>query len=247
MVKLSKRMHAVASMVTKGNRLADVGTDHGYVPIYLVQKGRVPSAIAMDINAGPLERATEHIRENGLTTQISTRLCDGLAALNPGDVDSILIAGMGGELTIHILTEGEAVCRQAKEMILQPQSDLRKVRRYIREHNYRIMDEDMILEDGKYYPMMRVEPVTDTSFWDKMNPAVVTACDIYGPHLLKNGNPVLRRYLVNEHKQLQSILKGLDQQEPTENIVKRREEISSKLEFNESAYTILGELVDAGV
>ena len=73
-MNLSKRLLAVASAVTPGNRVADIGTDHGYVPIYLVQKGWIPSAIAMDVNKGPLERAAQHIREQGLESRISTRL-----------------------------------------------------------------------------------------------------------------------------------------------------------------------------
>lgn len=247
MAKLSKRMQAVAAMVTKGNRLADVGTDHGYVPIDLVARGIIPSAIAMDINAGPLEKAKEHIRLYGLEDKIETRLCDGVTALKPGEVDSILIAGMGGETIIHILTEGEEVCRTVKELVLQPQHDLHKVRRYIREHGYRIKDEDMILEDGKYYPMMRIKVEDASHLWNQMNPKVVKACDMYGPMLLKNGHPTLRKYLVKEHKQLENILKGLDCQEPTENVIRSRREIEDKLEANESAYTILGEIVNAGV
>lgn len=93
-------------MVTAGYTLCDVGTDHGYVPIALVQGNIIPKAIAVDINKGPLERANEHIRANGLTEQITTRLSNGLEAIHDGEVDSIVIAGMGGELVIHILTAG---------------------------------------------------------------------------------------------------------------------------------------------
>ena len=109
MIKLSRRMRAVASMVTAGNVLCDVGTDHGYVPISLVQDKIIPKAIDVDINKGPLDRANEHIVACNLTEQITTRLSDGLEAIDEGEVDSIIIAGMGGELVIHILTEGEKV------------------------------------------------------------------------------------------------------------------------------------------
>ena len=108
-------MKAVASMVTPGNILADVGTDHGYVPIALVQQGKITKAIAMDINKGPLQRACEHIAEFQLEEYIETRLSDGVKKLKVGEVDSILIAGMGGELVIHILTDGMEVCRSVKE------------------------------------------------------------------------------------------------------------------------------------
>ena len=157
-------MKAVASMVTPGNVLADVGTDHGYVPIALVQRKRIPRAIAMDINKGPLQRACEHIAEFQLDEYIETRLSDGVKKLKVGEVDSILIAGMGGELVIHILTDGMEVCRSAKELILQPQSELEKVRQFLRERKFKIVDEDMVIEDGKYYPMMKVVPVEEDEF-----------------------------------------------------------------------------------
>ena len=138
-------------MVTPGSVLADVGTDHGYVPIALVQRKKIQKAIAMDVNKGPLQRAREHIAEHKLEEYIETRLSDGVKKLEAGEVDSILIAGMGGELVIHILSEGMEVCRSVKELILQPQSELRRVRRFLRENKYKIIDEDMILEEGKEY------------------------------------------------------------------------------------------------
>ena len=166
MIKLSKRMKAVASMVTQGYKLCDVGTDHGYVPISLVADGTIPEAIAVDINKGPLERANLHIRSCGLEDKITTRLSDGLSAVKEGEAESIIIAGMGGELVIHILTEGDAVCKKAKELILQPQSDIHKVRYYVRNAGYKIVDEDMVLEDGKYYPIMRVVNDTNNYAWE---------------------------------------------------------------------------------
>lgn len=235
-------------MVTPGSILADIGTDHGYVPIALIQKKKIPKAIAMDINEGPLERAKEHIKMCCLDDSIETRLSDGVAALREYEADTILIAGMGGELIIHILTEGKNICRKAKELVLQPQSDIDHVRKYLRENNYRIIDEDMILEEGKYYPMMKVIPVEEELFeWKDMKSEVITTCDIYGPLLIKNGNPVLRRFLVKQHKQLRGILKTLKEQSPNEGITKRIKEIEKELVYNESAYTILGAIKDAGI
>uniref|UniRef100_UPI0040577867 tRNA (adenine(22)-N(1))-methyltransferase n=1 Tax=Agathobacter sp. TaxID=2021311 RepID=UPI0040577867 len=247
MVKLSKRMSAVASMVTPGNVLADIGTDHGYVPIALIQKGKIPRAIAMDINSGPLMRANEHITKCRLEEYIQTRLSDGVDALKVGEADSILIAGMGGDLVVHILQDGKSVCRAAKELILQPQSELKKVRKFLRDHNYKIVDEDMILEDGKYYPMMKVIPVELDNFWINKPEDIIEPCDMYGPLLLKNGNPILRKFLVKQHKQLNGILDGLKNQPDSENIIKRRNEVLEALSINESAYTILGEIKDAGI
>ena len=247
MIKLSKRMYAVAAMVTNGYVLADVGTDHAYVPIALVQQKKIPRAIAMDINKGPLMHATEHIAMCQLEDYIETRLSDGVEGLKINEADSILIAGMGGELVIHILTEGEEVCRQAKELILQPQSELWKVRKFLREHKYKIIDEDMVLEDGKYYPMMKVIPVEKDPFWEGKPESIIAPCDMYGPILLKNGNPTLRKFLVKQHKQLTKILHGLESQPESEAIAERKRKVSKDLSINESAYTILGVIKNAGI
>lgn len=240
-------MKAVAAMVTSGGVLADVGTDHGYIPIALIQRQRIKSAIAMDINKGPLARAQDNIASARLGDYIQTRLSDGVAALGEGEADSILIAGMGGELVIHILSEGEKVCKAASELILQPQSDIRKVREYLRLHHYKIVDEDMICEDGKYYPMMRVINVESDNAWMKMDEQTCVACDIYGPLLLRNGNPVLRRFLVRQHRQLTQILQTLQAQTLSEKIETRIAEVSEELQYNESAYTILGAIKNAGI
>lgn len=240
-------MSAVADMVTHGNVLADVGTDHGYVPIALVQQGKIPRAIAMDINKGPLARAQEHISMCQLEDYIETRLSDGVEALSVGEVDSILIAGMGGDLVIHILREGHEVCRNVKELILQPQSELARVRQYLREHLFQIVDEDMVIEDGKYYPMMRVVPVEEDNFWRFLPEETLRPCDMYGPLLLKNGNPSLRKYLVKQHKQLNKILKELNSQPDSEAISKRKLQVQEEISLNESAYTILGEIKNAGI
>ena len=119
MAELSKRLQAVADLVTPGMRLADVGTDHAYIPIYLTQNGLVPSAIAMDINKGPLERADTHILEHGLDGKIVTRLSDGLVNLKMEEADTMIAAGMGGGLVIHILNEDPAKTRSLKELVLQ--------------------------------------------------------------------------------------------------------------------------------
>ena len=240
-------MNAVASMVTQGYVLADVGTDHGYVPIALVQQQRIPRAIAMDINKGPLARAREHITMCQLDAYIETRLSDGVEALSAGEVDTILIAGMGGDLVVHILSEGLDVCRNAKELILQPQSELGKVRRFLRENEFKIIDEDMIIEDGKYYPMMKVIPVDEDNFWKGLSEDIIRPCDMYGPLLLKNGNPSMRKYLVKQHKQLHKILKELEKQPDSEAISTRRQQVLEEIALNESAYTIMGEIKHAGI
>ena len=188
-----------------------------------------------------------HIQEFQLEDYIETRLSDGVKKLEVGEVDSILIAGMGGELVIRIMTEGMEVCRSAKELVLQPQSELGKVRKFLREKNFEIIDEDMVIEDGKYYPMMKIVPVDEIALWEILPEEVISACDEYGPFLLKNGNPSLRKYLVKQHKQLTKILKELEKQPESRAILKRKAEVQKEIFLNESAYTILGAIKNAGI
>lgn len=156
MQRLSKRLQAAADFVTQGSRFADVGTDHGFLPIYLVQSGRCPRAVAMDIREGPLERAQEHIAAAGLEKLIQVRLSDGMQELSEGEADSVAIAGMGGLTVIHILEEAQEKLAGFQELILEPQSDIAKVRRYLREHHLCIDREDLVYEAGKFYPILHI-------------------------------------------------------------------------------------------
>ncbi len=184
---LSKRLTAVSALVTEGNRLADIGTDHAFVPIFLVEAGRIPSAVAMDINKGPLERAQEHIRFHGLEEQVVTRLSDGLEALSEGEADSVLIAGMGGALTVRILERRPGLCHEVKELILQPQSEIASVRRYLEGAGWRIVQENMVREDGKYYQMIRSVPGSMT---------LSDAEAQFGPCLMQERSQVWTEYLL---------------------------------------------------
>lgn len=157
MIRLSKRLQAAADLVGECSTAADVGTDHGYIPVYLVAQGKARRAIAMDIKEGPLSRAREHIRQYGLEREIETRLSDGCLALKPGEADVIVIAGMGGALMQRILRMGEDAAKAAGKLVLQPQSEIPAFREFVLGQGYQITAEDMVLEDGKYYPMMAVE------------------------------------------------------------------------------------------
>ncbi|MCI8822321.1 MAG: SAM-dependent methyltransferase [Lachnospiraceae bacterium] len=201
-MQLSRRMQKLASLVTEGNRLADVGTDHGYIPIALVQAGKIPSAIAMDVNRGPLARAEAHIREAGLATYIETRLSDGLRELGAEDADTVLIAGMGGMLILRILTEGIPHLSGVEELILQPQSDVYRVRDWLQKHGYRVETEELVEEDGKYYPMMRAVRGQER----RMEQAEL----YYGKAEVQRSPEVLRSYLETKLQEGQRILLKLE-------------------------------------
>lgn len=238
-MRLSDRMSAVAAMVTAGGVLADVGTDHGYVPIALVERGIVPRAIAMDLREGPLAQAKKNIAMCGLANKIETRLSDGVEALAPGEADSIVIAGMGGELVVHILSNGRDVCRSVKELILQPQSELDKVRKYLRENEYDIQREDMICEDGKYYPMMKVVPGEGENerleHQQVISELGIPVCDRYGGDLLWRRNPILLEFLYKEQELLERIETGLKRQPRSEGILSRLVEVEQKIRENARA------------
>lgn len=191
-MQLSKRLSTVAGFVTPGSRVADVGTDHGYVPIYLVETGRSPSAVAMDINEGPLLRAQQHIREACLENYIQTRQSDGVSALNSGEADTLIAAGMGGPLMERILTQGREVLESCREFILQPQSEIREFRKYLQRNGFCIEQEDMVQEDGKFYPILRA--VHGRMEWEK-------EIDFrFGKLLLEQRHPVLFDFLRREQK-----------------------------------------------
>ena len=157
MAGLSDRMIAVAGMVTPGKRVADIGCDHAYTAIYLMEKGIAENVIAMDIGAGPLEIAARNIEAAGFADKIETRLSDGFEKLRAGETDCAVIAGMGGGLIISILEKGSEIIRPGYELVLSPQSDISEVRRYLRKSGHYINKEIIISDQGKMYNIMRVD------------------------------------------------------------------------------------------
>lgn len=223
-MQLSLRLMAIADMVTAGNRLVDVGCDHGYLPVYLFLNKKIPSAIAMDVRKGPLSRAETHILQYGLGEYIKTRLSDGLAELKPGEGDTLVIAGMGGPLMERILTDSREVRQSFREMILQPQSDIPHFRHFIREEGWEIVQEKIILEDGKFYPMMKVIPCEQGNMqrWTVEE-------EMFGKLLLSEKNPVLKRYLERELRIRDAILDKISEV-PKENVSKRMLEVKEEKE-----------------
>ena len=211
-MELSKRLKAVADLVSAGSVVCDAGCDHGYVPIYLVRSGICRRAIASDVKEGPLSCARENISAFGLEEYIETRLSDGVSALKAGEADTLILAGMGGRLVIKILTKGRTVIRSMRELILQPQSEIAFVRAFLREEGYDIVSEDMVYEDGKYYPMMKAmigENVRTAPDADGEDALRRQAFDRYGGYLLAHRHPVLRQFLLWEQERERAILQSL--------------------------------------
>lgn len=254
-MELSKRLQAVADLLSGNKRVADIGCDHGFVSIYLIESRKASWCLAMDVNKGPLEHAKDHILDKRLSTYIETRLSDGAKAIQyitdenghkKLEVEAALIAGMGGRLMVKILQDSLDKFQQMDEFILQPQSEIAKVRRFIREMGYHIEKEDMVLEDGKFYPMMKAVKgkvrrdisknaqksvsinIEKDVQGSGMTGEIQKLYDEYGEYLLKNRHPVLLKFLQKEEKIYQDILENLEKQDTVKSKL-RQKQVREKL------------------
>jgi len=228
-VVLSKRLHSLADMVSRGKSVVDVGCDHGFVSIYLVQHGISPKVLAMDVRKGPLSRAQEHIGEYGLQDYIETRLSDGLLEFREGEAQALVCAGMGGKLMMKILTESEEKAKSLDELILQPQSELPAFRRFLKKEGYRTLNENILCEDGKFYFLFKVCYEKDmVKNPDSEGEPYDILYEKYGELLLKQKHPVLREYLefmLGTARQIEENLKSGQGERAIERISEIRQEI----------------------
>ena len=165
-MKLDQRLSAVAALVRLGSRLADIGTDHAYLPVWLVQNGVCPAAIAADLRPGPLEAARRHVAAAGLEDRISLRLGDGLAPVFPGEADDIVIAGMGGETIAAILSAADWLADARLRLVLQPMSRAEETRRWLLKNGFSVTEERLVRDGRWLYPVMAAAytaapPLTD--------------------------------------------------------------------------------------
>lgn len=190
-------------MVENDSVVADIGTDHAYIPIYLVEQGVCKKAIAMDVNPGPLERAREHILASGLSEQIVTRLSDGLAKLSENEADTYVIAGMGGPLMVSILARRMDLLQKGKTLVLQPQSEIGEVREFLIHNHYKIIREEMFYDMEKTYVAMKAIISKESITYTKTQ-------YIFGKLLLENLNPVLFEYLQKQKEVYEKLVIRLE-------------------------------------
>ena len=223
---LSKRLEKLMSLAGGGLCAADIGTDHGMVPIELVRRGAFARAIASDVRKGPLAAASAHVRAAGLADRIELRLGDGLQVLTSGEADVILISGMGGALMQRILTEGEAAAKTAKRLVLSPQSEIPEFRSFLQENGYAITGEAIVCEERKFYFLLTAEP-GEQAVWEG-------ADRLYGKLLLEEGGETLTAYVKKRKAVLERILKSLAQAEDQKAQARRRE-AEEELQLTEEA------------
>ena len=197
---IGARLASAVPFVTQGARVADIGTDHAYLPIYLVEKGIASAAIACDVNRGPLDSAVANIREAGLSDQIETLLADGLHGVENFAPTDVLIFGMGGELIVRILSEAPWIRRGDVNLILQPMSRAATLRRWLVENGFAITDEAISLEDRYYQTVVARYCGEKTAY---------TACECQvGRRNIESRPPLFEGLLRHEIAVLETILRG---------------------------------------
>lgn len=179
---LSQRLATVASYVPQGARLADIGTDHAYLPVNLAKRGIITGGVAGEVVPGPFKNAQHEINQEGLSDQITARLANGLQAIEPTDqIDTVAIAGMGGTLITQILTQDFDRLAGVQRLILQPNVGEANVRQFLMTHGFQLVTEQIVSEDGHDYEIL----VADRN----ATPQQYTAEELrFGPYLLAEHN-----------------------------------------------------------
>lgn len=229
--KLSHRLGTIAGLVQDGARVADIGSDHALLPVYLVSKGQCPSAIAGELNQGPFEAAQRQVREAGLSQQVDVRKGNGLAVITPGETDTVTIAGMGGHLIATILEEGRIAGKleHVKELVLQPNVGEDAVRHWLTQHGWALMDERILEEDGKIYEVLRAVRTENAEVHNEelykasrlpgqlgsaepiRKDEAVELLYRFGPHLLKEPNDVFFLKWESELLKMERICRQMEQ------------------------------------
>ncbi|NRG67946.1 tRNA (adenine-N(1))-methyltransferase [Streptococcus suis] len=188
--KLSRRLEAVASYVPQGARLADVGSDHAYLPLFLVEQGRIDFAVAGEVVQGPYQSALQNVEQADQSDKISVRLANGLAAVEQADhITTVTIAGMGGRLIAEILEAGKDKLVSVERLVLQPNNREDDVRRWIVAHDFQLVAEKILEENDKIYEILVAEK----------GQSDLTAIQLrFGPYLLEEQSATFHRKWLKE-------------------------------------------------
>ncbi len=218
---ISNRLKHICDLVTEVKSIVDVGTDHGYVPIYLIKYKNVKSAIASDINKGPVERAINNINNYDLQDKIICRLGGGLTTIYPREVEAAVIAGMGGNLIRDIIEDSKEVFKALKYVVVQPVQNPEVLREYIYKSGYIILDEEIIKDEDKYYEIIKVKYGNAKKQEDPIYYEVSKV-------LLAKKNPLFKEYLEYKLDKYIGVYEKLTDE--TEGAKKRKEELQDKIE-----------------
>lgn len=220
--KLSDRLNSVAKYVPKGSKLADIGSDHAYLPCYLTKNGIASFAIAGEVAAGPLESAQKQVSAEGLSDVISVRMGDGLDVIKPGDADCITIAGMGGTLITRILERGKEKLDTVKRLVLQPNISAVSIRKWLLKNHWELTAEEILEEDGKIYEILVAEKGDSLKPYGRERDMEL----LLGPFLLQKKEAAFRKKWQIELENWRKVYKQLDSASPSKEINQKRQELS---------------------
>lgn len=222
-MNLSERLTHIINLIPKCNCLADIGTDHGFIPIYSILNNKANHAIASDINKGPIRIAKINIDKYNLNDRIETRIGSGLSTLKEDEADVIVIAGMGGILISEIIESHIAIARSAKWLILQPVQYPEVLRKYLLRSDFNIVDEDIVKDENKYYYIIKAEN-------KKVHEYNKEVYYYTGMKLIEKGHPLIKEYILYKIGSFNNILNNLS---PTQQSSRYSEIISLKKEFED--------------
>ncbi len=229
---LSARLKMVADYVNKCSVVADIGTDHGYIPIWLVKNNICKKAIAADISKGSCNKAQNNINFNKLEDKISVRCGNGLEVIdsNIENVDCIIISGMGGLMTVSVLESNTETVNNASQLVLQPQRDINEVRKYVINHNFKIIDENIIKDNNKYYTAINC--INDMS-------EKYTESELYfGKYLVNYKSEIFKEYVNIEMNKLYNALLNIKDNLSYDNM-NRYNELKNKYNMYKEVYKCL--------
>jgi len=222
-----KRLKAIADKVPIASNVADIGTDHGFIPVYLIKNHIASRVIATDISPESLDKAKRLIEAEGLTDYIEARVGPGLKTIKAGEVDTVIIAGMGGILIKNILEESPDVLKDIKTLILQPMNLQNELRHWLIENMFTIKDEELVMDNERIYEIMVVVHGQQEQ-WNEIELEI-------SPRLLSKRDELLKPFVLEKIKRVESIIDILKNQE-TQNAIKRRKECEKKLEQYKEVY-----------
>lgn len=222
-MELSKRLNLIANYIDKCDTLVDVGTDHGYIPIYSVLKDICKKSIATDINKDPLDKAKLNSIFEGVDESVEVRLGGGLEPITKGEAQGLVIAGMGGNLIRDILEADKEKAKEFDFIILQPAQNPEVLREYIYTNGYEVIEEDLCIDEEKYYELFKVRVKDGES--TELDPIYYEI----SPKLLRDKNPIMKEYIASKIEKYNKILNFID--DDTESAVERKKELKEKIDI----------------
>ncbi|MBY0756091.1 class I SAM-dependent methyltransferase [Clostridium sardiniense] len=220
-MELSKRLSLIVDHIEECDTLVDVGTDHGYIPIYAVKNGICKNAIASDINKDPLDKAKLNSIFEGVDENIDTRLGGGLETIKLGEAQVAIIAGMGGNLIRDILEADKDKVKELEFMVLQPAQNPEVLREYLYTNGYEVIAEDLCIDEDKYYELFKVKAKVGEE--TELDPIYYEI----SPKLLRDRHPLMGEYIEAKKEKYEKILSFIE--DDTESALNRKKELEEKI------------------